>query len=198
MRFPALLLLLPLLLTGQSTTVFSDEFNGNELDLARWSPHAANASATNASLPSVSGGQLHLLPGQTITSFGLFSQLYGRFEIRFRASAGSSFRLQPVPFAPLPAIDVFSIPGDPRKISFANYWGTEQTERSFGDSFDLASAPFHIVTMEWGPSSIAWFVDGKERFRSTGGIPTQPMFLSLETAGDGAFDVDYIRVYRGR
>ncbi len=135
---------------------------------------------------TVSGGQLHIVARRAaanqlpvrydgkdreyisgvISTFGTFSQTYGRFEIRCRVPAGrglrSGFLLLPVPLAPLPEIDVFqTIGSSPSKVFFANRWGTEQTERSFGDSFtgpDL-SGGFHTFSIEWGRDRIQLVFD---------------------------------------
>lgn len=189
---------------------------------------------------SVGGGQLHLVAQRTteakpvrydgegrgyvsgiVTTFGTFAQTYGRFEIRCRVPAGhglrAGFSLFPVPLGPLPEIEILNVSGNtPATISLGNHWGTEQTHRSFGDSFpgpDLSKA-FHTVAIEWDADKIAWFIDGKETFRSVDGIPRQPMFLMLDLAVGGgtgniatrfpdestgfpaSFDVDYIRVYK--
>jgi beta-glucanase (GH16 family) len=147
---------------------------------------------------TVVGGQLHLASG-AISTFGLFSQRAGRFEIRFRVAGSSGvrsgFHLLPLPPGPLPAIDVFEVAGDaPTRVLLGNRWGTEQTERSYGDSFDVPdlSAAFHTIAVEWEGERIAWFVDGKEKFRSVDGVPRQPVFLTIA----GTLDIDYVRVYR--
>ncbi len=203
---PLRLALVPFALLAQATLTFPGDFRGAELDLARWVAHAPGAPVSGHGVPVISNGMLHLSPGQTATTFGLFSQLYGRFEIRFRTPATGlrpRFRLEPVALASLPAIEVFSIPGDPRRISFGNSWGTAQTERAFGDTFELAAAPVHIVAIQWSEQTIVWSVDGKERFRSTDGVPRQPMFLSLEVdlavdeaTKNSTFDVESVHVYR--
>jgi beta-glucanase (GH16 family) len=127
-----------------------------------------------------------------MTTFGLFSQVYGRFEIRLRLSNSkrerARFRLLPVPLGTLPSIDVFSAEGG--KISFGNSWGNEQTERTFGDSFAAPAAGFHVIGAEWTRSKITWTVDGKDQLESVDGVPGVPMFLMIE----GPMDVDYIRV----
>lgn len=181
---------------------------------------------------SVSGGQLHLTANGTpegepvrydgkdreyvsgiVTTFGTFAQMYGRFEIRCKVPAGRGLQtgltLYPVPLAPLPRIDVFQVSGrTPARMDIANHWGTQQTARSFGDSFSVPdlSAGFHTIAMEWDKDRISWFVDGKETFGSSEGVPHQQMFLLLELSVTGApeaplpvsLDVDYVRVYQRR
>ena len=181
---------------------------------------------------SVSGGQLHLKAQATteakpvrddgkdreyvsgiVTTFGTFAQMYGRFEIRCKIPAGrglqTAFTLYPVPLAPLPSIEVLTVSGrTPARIDVANHWGTPGTARSFGDSFAVPdlSAGFHTIAMEWDKDKIGWFVDGKETFRSSEGVPHQQMFLLLELSLGGApdvplplsLDVDYVRAYQHR
>jgi beta-glucanase (GH16 family) len=195
---------------GNRVPTFADEFNGRELDLSRWAPHAPLDRVRAPAAVTVSGGQLHIVSGSAGT-FGTFAQTYGRFEIRCRIPAGrgfrARFRLLPIPLGTLPAIDVFETTGGaPSKVLFANHWGTEQTERSFSESFtgpDL-SAAFHTLAVEWDRDRIVWFIDGKEKFQSVDGIPHQPMFMLLDvtagsdtsTASPASFDIDYIRVYQ--
>jgi beta-glucanase (GH16 family) len=218
MRTLLLLLSLSPLLSGQNENgnwvpTFGDEFNGAELDLSHWAPHDPRGQQAKSFAPEtvvVSGGQLHIAAGGVVSTFGTFSQTYGRFEIRCRVPAGRGLRprflLLPVAPGPLPEIEVFETTGSsPSKVFFANRWGTEQTERSFGDSFigpDLSTG-FHTVSIEWDRQKITWFIDGKEKFVSVDGVPRQPMYLLLDLAADrpdesASFDIDYIRVYQSR
>lgn len=231
------LLLIPALLLAQKphdgnwVLTFADEFDGAELDLAKWSPHEPGGQARDAHPEAITigGGQLHLTARRTgtgyipgiVTTFGTFAQRYGRFEIRCRVPAGRGLRaivsLRPVALAPLPTIGLLEVSGAaPSTISFGNDWGTEQTRRSFGDSFPAPdfSAGFHTIAIEWDENKILWQIDGKDKFQSLDGVPRQSMFLSLELAvGGGAgslaartpddsthfpasFDIDYIRVYQ--
>ncbi len=178
---------------------FADEFDGRELDLTKWSPHDPLQTVYAAENPAVSGGQLHLKKGAAVTTFGLFAQIYGRFEIRCRLSghdsARAGVRLLPVPSGRLPSIDLLEAAGsEPAKYFFANHWGTQQTERSYGDSFDGPdlTKDFHVLAVEWDADRIVWFIDGKEKFRSQDGIPKARMYVLVDLQGD----VDYIRVYR--
>jgi beta-glucanase (GH16 family) len=224
--------------TSPWVLTFSDEFDGAELDLAKWSPHEPGGPARDRQLQmwsvdgiTVSGGQLHLIARRTgkgyvsgiVTTFGTFAQRYGRFEIRCRIPAGRGLRaiasLLPVPLAPLPETDLFEVSGSaPTNFAFGNNWGTEQTRRSFSDSFsgpDL-SAGFHIVAVEWDENRILWSIDGKDKFQSLDGVQRQSMFLAVELAVGGgtgsilartpddstpfpaSFDIDYVRVYQHR
>jgi beta-glucanase (GH16 family) len=235
---PLVLVLIPALLLAQKPAeksawvlTFADEFDGGELDLAKWSPHEPGGQARDAHPEAItlSGGQLHVTARRAnkgyvqgiVTTFGTFAQRYGRFEIRCRVPAGRGLRaivsLRPVPLATLPAINLLEASGaTPTTISFANDWGSEQTRRSFGDSFpapDL-SAGFHTIAIEWDQDKILWSIDGKDKFQSVDGVPRQSMFLSLELAVGGgtgslaartpdasttfpaSFDIDYIRVYQ--
>lgn len=219
---------------------FSDEFDG-PLDLGKWilhdPPGTARARELQGYAPEAAqvwGGQLHLTASRgavrydgrdreyvsgVVSTFGIFSQAYGRFEIRCRIPAGAGlapgFRLLPVPLAALPEIDgLLASGGEPTKVRFANHWGSEQTTRSFYDAYpapDL-SAGFHTIALEWDKGKIVWFVDGKETMRSSDGVPQQAMFLVLDLAVGGAvagapnkqtqlpatFDIDYVRVWKRR
>jgi beta-glucanase (GH16 family) len=214
---PLSIVLVSSFLTAQNpesrTLTFLDEFNGTELDLTRWSPHHPLKKAGDQTAVEVRGGQLHLdRASSAITTFGTFAQTYGIFEIRCRVTAvpgwRPGFKLLPVPLGPLPEIRVFE---NASPITFENRWGTEQTQRSYGDSVagpDL-STEFHTISIDWEPDKIVWFIDGKEKFRSVDGIPHQPMYLLIyldavkpDTGGlagiPAAFDIDSIHVYQRR
>jgi beta-glucanase (GH16 family) len=190
MRVLVALMLVTLVLLAQKSPAFADEFNGSEVDLLKWVPHDPWASGRTPDLATVSNGELHLKAGQAMTTFGHFSQVYGRVDIRLRLPlvAGARFRLLPAKLAAFPSIDVFRADGN--KIAFGNIWGDARTERSFGDSFAAPPAGMHVITAEWEHAKIKWSIDGKEKIEAIDGIPDQPMFLAL----DGPMDVDYIRV----
>lgn len=193
------------------------ELQGYAADAVRQLPGLLRLTASRDAVPY--DGRTREFRSGILSTFGLFSQAFGRFEIRCRIPAGaglaSSFRLLPVPLAPLPEIDVFEASGgEPAKVRFAHHWGTEQTTRSFYDSYpapDL-SAAFHNFAVEWDKSSISWYLDGRLTMRSTEGIPRQAMFLLADLAVGGplagapdertrfpaSLDIEYIRVYRRR
>jgi beta-glucanase (GH16 family) len=214
---------------------FDEEFDGNRLNYAKWSPHPPREIGIGgrqewvADAITVSGGQAHITARKTdassppgrlesgiMTTYGVFAQTYGRFEIRFRIPTGRGlepqFRLLPIPSGEIPSIDVLDAAGsDPTTALFANRWGDERADRDYTGSHKVAdlSVGFHIVSVEWDKEKILWTVDGVERFHSFDGIPHQPMYLAVwlavntDKSGDAdertrfpaVFDIDYIRTF---
>jgi beta-glucanase (GH16 family) len=216
---------------------FTEEFNQKELEFPKWSlhdpwgharnresqawiPEAVQLHDGNARIavrrePARYDGQNREYTSGIITTLGSFAQTYGRFEIRCRLPAGRGFEpkfwLLPVSSGEIPSIDVIdAIGSEPARARFATRWGDEKTERSYSGSWaapDL-SKDFHTFAIEWDKDKVVWFIDGKERFRSTEGVPHQPMYLSASVAVGGIeagwpdsttpfpafFDIDYIRV----
>ena len=218
---------------------FDDEFNGSSLDTSKWNPndpwgrernHELQAYATNAF--EVKDGVLRILAqrGEAIyagkprtytsgmmTTYGKFSQQYGRFEIRCQVPKGKgmwpAFWLLPEPLGWPPEIDVLEILGhQPDKVYMTHHFrDAERNHKSHGGSWTGPdfSAGFHEYAVEWSPERIVWLVDGVERFRSEQSIPTRKMYLlvNLAVGGDwpgapdaktvfpSALEVDYVRVY---
>jgi beta-glucanase (GH16 family) len=225
--------------TSNWTLTFSDEFAAPELAFPKWVPHDPWGHERNregqAYVPAAidvkdgiaritarreiaryDGRQREFTSG-IMTTQGSFAQTYGRFEIRCRAASGkgleSKFWLLPTGSGEIPSIDIFDVIGsEPSNARFANRWGDEKTERSFSGSYQVAdlSEGFHVVAIEWDESRIVWSVDGKERFRSTTGVPHQAMYLAINLAVGGlaakypdqsapfpaVFEIDYVRVYQ--
>ncbi len=181
---------------------FSDDFKGSELDLSKWTPHDLAGGTAYAADAAEVKGALHLAgkPGM-VTTYGKFAQTYGLFEVRCRMPEAAKgrvwIRLLPIPAGRLPSIEVTHGAG---KTVFENHWGTEQTERSYGDAVPVPemAAGFHVIAIEWERDHVAWLVDGKTRLRSVDGVPQQPMYVSVEVSGDSSavLDVEYVRVYR--
>ena len=199
--------------TPKWVPTFADEFEGKELDLAKWAPHdpwgRARPREVQAYVPGaieVRDGMAHITARRgharydesdreftsgMMTTYGSFAQMYGRFEIRCRMPVERGlepkFWLLPLT-GEIPEIDVFDAVGsEPTKALFGNKWGDEKTERSYSGSYPVGdlSADFHVVAIEWDKEKIVWFVDGKERFRSVDGVPHQPMYLAISLAIGG-------------
>ena len=154
--------------------------------------------------------------GGELTTFGLFEQTYGYYEIRARLPAGQglwpAFWLMPADNSWPPEIDVIDVVGDETHILHSavhsEIWGKKVTSSGQWLVPDMAD-DFRTLGMTWTPSEVVFTFEGVETHR----IPTPanmhgPMALLLnlavggwngfsdETTPDGAaFQVDYVRAY---
>ena len=217
---------------------FHDEFNGAKLDAAKWIDSYPDNNRTHSNgeqqyyAPDgyyLKNGSLHLKAEKRTmggmpytsgmaTSYGKFAQTFGYFEIRVKVPKGKgywpAFWLLPETKAWPPEIDVLEIlDHEPNKVYMTNHWKNAQGKHEGkGDSWvgpDF-SADFHTFAVDWSARAIVWYVDGKERYRATENIPTEPMYVlvNLAVGGDwpglpdektvfpSTMDVDYIRVYQ--
>jgi beta-glucanase (GH16 family) len=219
---------------------FHDEFDGRALDLDKWNPNDPWGRERNLELQAyvkdafvVTNGLLRIQAEKReafyarkqraytsgmMTTYGKFSQQYGRFEIRCRVPKGKgmwpAFWLLPDPLGWPPEIDVLEVLGhEPNKIYLTHHFqGADRKRASSGGNWKGPdfSADFHEFAVEWSAERIVWFVDGQERFRSTKTIPSTKMYVlvNLAVGGDwpgspdektqfpSAFEVDYVRVYQ--
>jgi len=218
---------------------FHDEFDGAALNTQKWNPNDPWGGERNHELQAyvkdafevrdgvlrikadkrqaIYGGKQRAYTSGMMTTYGKFSQQYGRFEIRCRVPKGKgmwpAFWLLPEPLGWPPEIDVLEILGhEPNKVYLTHHFRDGQKQHgSHGGSWrgpDF-SAQFHEFAVEWSPKALVWFIDGVERFRSEKSIPQCKMYLlvNLAVGGDwpgapaektqwpAAFEVDYVRVY---
>jgi beta-glucanase (GH16 family) len=191
---------------------WSDEFDGAALDTSKWTVQDKGMPAMAATRPDevwVENGYLrlrtqrrdyggkHFTTGQ-VHSWGKFSLLHGRIEVRARLPVGnglwSAHWLMPQDGTWPPEIDIIEAYGDrPNTVYLSNHWLTllklmfgvdyvrnvTYAQNSFsGPDF---SAGFHVFAIEWTPGEIRWFVDGVERARSRRGAPKKTLYLILGT-----------------
>ena len=213
--------------------VFQDEFNGAQLDVAKWNTSFPSGRterqfyATDAF--QVKNGSLAIRAEERamegyaytsgmLTTQGTFDFQYGCFEIRAQVPKGQglwpAFWLLPTSRSRWNEIDVFEILGHQTdKVYLTNHWSSPTRELvSAKGSFEGPdfSEGFHTFAVDWQPTEIIWYVDGVERFRSTQGVPDEPMFLLVNLAVGGQWPgdpdattplpsellIDYVRVYR--
>jgi beta-glucanase (GH16 family) len=148
-----------------------------------------------------------------------FSFRYGRVEARARVPAGdglwSAFWLLPANRASKPEIDVMEILGhDPATVEMhVHYRGPDGRPRARGTQSRLLplASGWHRFGIDWRPRSLAWIVDGVERWRVEGrAVPRRRMYLvaNLAVGGDWpgppspstrfprALEIDYVRVWQ--
>ncbi len=222
---------------GSWKLVFDDHFTGSSLSSSKWitsfpwGRDGANASELQYYAPdafvvqnslnrikaqkrSLSG---HAYTSGIVTSYGKFAMKYGYTEIRVKVPSGKgywpAFWLLPVTTNWPPEIDVLEILGhEPNKVYMSNHYSVNGQHQSnqgtyVGPNF---SAGYHTFGVQWQSGLIIWYVDGVERFRSTKGVPSEPMYLlaNLAVGGDwpgnpdastifpGYMNIDYIRAYQ--
>ncbi len=222
---------------GSWQLVFDDHFDGVSIDGSKWitsfpwGRDGANASELQfyepdaflltSSLVRIKAEKRtmdeHNYTSGIITSYGKFAMTYGYAEIRTKVPYGKgywpAFWLLPVTQAWPPEIDVLEILGhEPNKVYMTNHYSANGQHMSnqgayVGPDF---SAGYHTFGVQWQPGTLVWYVDGVERFRSTSGVPSEPMYLlaNLAVGGDwpgspdastvfpGYMNIDYIRAYQ--
>ena len=193
------------------TRVWSDEFDGRELDRSKWDFDLGNgfynygedkwiAGWGNRELQTytrdtdnvfVQDGMLHLravresrdgfgyssgrLKSQTRAGANLFSQTYGRFEIRAKLPTGQGLwpALWMLPrehgygsWAASGEIDIMeargAIPGAVTgALHFGSAWDANASSHaSYRFPTGQSIAEFHVYALEWEPGEIRWYVDG--------------------------------------
>ncbi|MDX1933620.1 MAG: glycoside hydrolase family 16 protein [Capsulimonadales bacterium] len=196
------------------TLTFSDEFDGNRLNGAKWLdcyPGGVRTHSNNEQQfyapdgVTVGGGRMTFtalrreMGGKPYTSgmvssHGRFMQKYGWFEIRARFPKGQgmwpAFWLLPNTRTWPPEIDVLEILGhETDRVYFSNHWanrkGVHEHQTQEFDGPDF-SKNFHVFAAHWKPDEILWYVDGRERARTGRQVPQVPMYViaNLAVGGD--------------
>jgi len=192
------------------TPIFSDEFDGSQLDSTRWqSTYKSNSAELESYGPealSVSGGMLritaqsrsgqdHAYTSGIITTLGTFAQQYGYFEMRANLPQGQglwpAFWLLHTGPLPWTEIDVFELLGnDPQTVYLSNHWRDDANQHQFvtrhfsGPDFSVG---FHTFAVNWTPARLSWYVDGTERAQTSDNIPAEPMSLLANLAVGGVW-----------
>jgi beta-glucanase (GH16 family) len=154
-----------------------------------------------------------------LTTYRLFSQVYGYFEMRAKLPAGAglwpAFWLSPADRSWPPEIDIMEQLGnDPATI----YVGTHSAvgDPNVGTTMPIkvsdTSRGFHVYGLDWEKEEIVWYFDGEPIRR----LPTpadmhKPMYILINLAVGGAgswpgppneatvfparFQVEYLRAY---
>jgi beta-glucanase (GH16 family) len=218
---------------------FSDEFNNGPLDTTKWNttyPYNRRTTPSNSEWQwyvddafDFQNGMIRLRADKKtvdtynytsgmIASWGKFSQRYGYFEARLRIPKGRglwpAFWLLPASTGWPPELDIMENLGHrPDKIFMTNHYIGLNGAHLMAGSYYIGpdySADFHTFAADWRPGLIVWYIDGIERFRSTSGVPTIPMYVLANLAVGGSWpgypdattpfpswlDIDYIRIYQ--
>ncbi len=188
--------------------IFSDEFNGNSVDLQKWNvTYPTGSGELQQYVPdafSIDNGILKIhasakgrggLPFTSgiITTKGKFTQEYGYFEIRAKVPKGQglfpAFWLMPATGKWPPELDVFEVLGQDTSKAYmtVHYLNGNPYPQEIQGSYsgpDL-SLEYHTYGLDWEPDHLTWYVDGVERFSTTQNVPHEPMFLLINLAVGG-------------
>ncbi|MGV8084347.1 MAG: family 16 glycosylhydrolase [Coriobacteriia bacterium] len=212
--------------------VFSDEFNSAPLNTSAW--QAATPWGTRyttgeleyydpANLSFVNGGLRitsekrstngYSYASGIVTSLNRAKFSYGYFEIRAKLPKGKGI---------WPAfwltndrsleIDALELLGDrPGRVYMTYHKNGSQIAQYVYNGSDLSTG-YHTYAVDWQPTYIKWYVDGVLYGTYNGSIPSDPMWICLNTAVGGAwpgspdsttvfpqyYDIDYVRVYTAK
>lgn len=216
---------------------WQDEFENNCLDSNKWNIEDWAAEKNNElqyyspNNVKVEDGVLKLISkneqfkGKDYTSGavhtqGKFDFLFGKVEMRAKLPSGQGmfpafWMMTDKENTWLPEIDILEMLGhQPDQVWMVSHWlGKDGKLKSVSDTFKGPdfSKDFHTFGIEWTPNSITWFIDDMERFTISRNIPSESMYLYLNTAVGGnwpgapdqttvfpvIFEIDYVRVYQG-
>jgi beta-glucanase (GH16 family) len=181
--------------------VFTDDFNGPDLDDEKWgryrgTPGGSPQSEWQHDHVVVRDSQL-VLKGEKndgrwitggVTNWPV-TQLYGKWEVRFKADASDEttfhFLLWPQEDVWPPEIDFLeNFGGDRQSASAFLHFkdssepnGRSKTERTIEGDFTT----WHTAGVEWLPGQVTYTLDGEPWATVTGDeVPEQPMWLGLQ------------------
>ena len=168
---------------------------------------ATGASANPLDLPYNSG---------VITTYKSFAQLYGYFEISAELPAGQglwpAFWMMPVDGQSGTELDIFEVLGNAPNILNATTHSGVTGSVSQAIAVANTSAGFHTYGVDWGPSTITFYMDGQAIAQAaTPPDMDVPMYMivSLAVGGQGSWpgtpnastqfpaslQINYVRAY---
>lgn len=230
-------LLVAAVLATMSTTalgaslLYSDEFNG-PLDTSTWANRTpwntnyttgelqyydpANATFANGMLTLKS--EKRAMSGYSYTSAIVTSLKrqkfsYGYFEMRAKLPKGQgiwpAFWLTNDSTLEIDAMEMLG--HQPNKVYMTLHKNGSQVQGVSKTGPDF-SAGFHTFAVDWQPTYVKWYIDGVLSATYSGSMPSDPLYICLNTAVGGAwpgspdsttqfpveYNIDYLRVYNAK
>jgi beta-glucanase (GH16 family) len=176
--------------------VFSDEFDGEEVDESKWTlydgdrGHGGVSNVAQRENVRVHDGLLHVETTRTaegaalpyasgyLETLGKFARTYGKIEIRarFPYAAGVWFAIWGRPWwEAFPELDI-ELVNRPTvghsQLYFVNHWAApplpaDQRRRFVMMENEIDYSDFHTYTLVWRPDLMEWSVDGVPKFEIT-------------------------------
>lgn len=168
---------------------------------------------------NMSGGAAYrtgAITTETRSDAPTFTFTYGRIDIRARLPKGRGvwpaiwLVTAPATVQVSYEIDLMEMLGqDPHTLyQVIHHYGDREYCSDQGPDYSQA---FHVFSLDWEPGKLIWLIDGHAVCTVTRLVPSQPMYLIINTAlSDGswgeavdssthlpqAFDIDYVRIYK--
>lgn len=95
---------------------------------------------------------------------------------------------------------------DGKSIEVGTHWATKFEKKYTSTKVTgLNVGDYYIYSLEWTPKELIWYINNVEVFRTTDGIPAEPLFPMLNSfisskqkGGEGTMQVDWVEVYRAQ
>ena len=92
---------------------------------------------------------------------------------------------------------------DGKSIEVGTHWATKFEKKYTSTKVTgLNVGDYYIYSLEWTPKELIWYINNVEVFRTTDGIPAEPLFPMLNSfisskqkGGEGTMQVDWVEVY---
>ena len=205
---------------------WSDEFNGQSLDLNEWGTGMKPWGTTDNSPCLITPEDTYLQDSALVLrdrmgSFGTYKYScgwawtkkwfkYGYFEMRAQYPKGKGqwpawwMLKQGWP----PEIDIAEYRGTPLNyMTEAFYWGSWSTSL-LNESKGWDFTKWHTYALQWGPGYLIWYVDGKvTKYYYGNQVPSDSMYVIFSAGLDGSsadsttgfpnyYKIDYFHVYQ--
>ena len=224
---------------GYSKLIFDDEFHSTTLDTSKWITNAGRGGVCTSvdvggiacfdpQAVSVSNGSAHIETNrQSINGFSYLAGIintdtqyyftYGYFDIRAKMPKGNGL------WSGLWLYNTWTLPNDSNEIDIVELLGkdpttTYQTFHNYnGGQTQFTSTDtdwtqgYHDYAVNWEPGLLVFYIDGIERGRVTTAVPSEKMYLMLDSDVGGStawsgppdsstpfpsyLDIEYVRVY---
>ncbi len=193
------------------TLIFQEEFNGPNLDQARWNTQYWWGRTNGQELQYYSDDAFNIKDNAliiqaqrekradknytsgVITSLDKFSFQYGYVEVYAKIPKGRglwpAFWLLSNTQNDRSEIDIFeNIGHDPTTLYMTTHFVNDNGSPAFSQGKYRGvdySAGYHIYAVDWQADRIIWYIDGVERYRETNNIPHEPLYLLANLAVGG-------------
>lgn len=168
--------------------VDSPPFKNNELQIYR--PHNVVVKDGCLNIISSKENSTYFSGAVTTNNNQLFQ--YGKIEIRAKLPKGKgifpAIWMLPQSGAVLPEVDIIEFLGNtPNEIWHVMHYEQNGTRKRYYKKIAEKdfTKEFHIFTLEWTKDRFSWLIDGKETYSIKKNIPSEKMYLYINTAIGG-------------